>query len=742
MRLHHSSILLRFWLIALGISVSGLCQAQMHRFVWLPGSTENLPVLPSQVAQRVHAAGFNGVVFPALVEGRTCYPSQIHPPKVVSATAMAWLEECRGQGLQVAIYASTLVQGGDLARAHPEWLSTDALDSSGVSQLSDDPSNEAGGESLFFDPGIPRMSEFMLGLLSESLKQLKPNWLILDTLRYPIPDGTEKSGTHWEQSAGYHLISRKAFEREQGVDPAVLVKEASKTRETLGEERFNQLRRAWDDWRRQRVTSFLSGVREMLQREHPGCRLACVGYPDPVYARDVLFQDWPAWIRSNLLDALILPNYSTRQDGEVLVDILPADLRSKIWISSQVRGDHSSDAAWEAPIRSGRKFLGMVLFDALQLPSPDRGPNIAVHWSQAASLNTEPIDNQPILVADSTETPRAGERVSLEGIRALYAFQPDAAPFKGLTPNQVVSRLADSGFNTVFGGSSSPQMRRALQAARFTRFVEIPLFVGEKHWQKDPDCQPVARNGRKVKKQGWYAPVCPNTPWLREEKLQTILRIVRDQEIDGVWLDFIRFPVFWEETPPFLAETCFCPVCLKSFEAHLQSPIQGSTVAEKAEWILSTQKDRWHRWRADSILDYVRKVRDEVKKVSPKTLIGAFVIPWREDEHDQALYRIAGQDLAGFGKIVDALSPMLYFRELGRPPGWVAERISEIDQQVDAPVLPIVQCFDLPDRLPDADLTSGIDQGRRPPSRGVILFSQKHLETGGRWDLVRQALVK
>ncbi|MBK7494481.1 MAG: hypothetical protein IPI28_03355 [Candidatus Omnitrophica bacterium] len=35
------------------------------------------------------------------------------------------------------------------------------------------------------------------------------------------------------------------------------------------------------------------------------------------------------------------------------------------------------------------------------------------------SLNTEPIDSQPILVADSTETPRAGERVSLEGIRAL-----------------------------------------------------------------------------------------------------------------------------------------------------------------------------------------------------------------------------------------------------------------------------------------------------------------------------------
>lgn len=729
-------------LLCLGFLHITASQAQMYRFVWLPGSTENLPVLPSQLAERIHAAGFNGVVFPALSEGRTYYPSQIHPPKIVSATAMKWLEECRAQGLQVAIHVHTLVQGGELAAAHPEWLSTDALDSAGQPYLSGDPSNQLFGERTFFDPGVPRFSEFMLGLLSECLQQLKPNWLILDTLRYPVPQKSGTNRTFWEQSAGYHLLSRKSFEREQGIDPAVLVKEASKTQETLGEDRFNQLRLSWDNWRRERVTALLSSVREMLQKEHPDCRLACVGHPDPVFARDVLLQDWPAWIRANRTDAVILPNYSTTQDPSVLKGILSEDLKSKIWISKQVRGDHSAETAWEAPIRSGQGFMGMVLFDALQLPTPDRGPNIAVHWSQATSLNTEPAISQPILVADSTETPRVGERVSLERIRALYAFQPDAPPFKGLTPNQVVTKLVSFGFNTVFGGSSSPQMRRALQAAHVTRFVEIPLFVGEKHWKRDPDCQPVARNGRKIKKQGWYAPVCPNTPWLREEKLQSILRIVRDQQIDGVWLDFIRFPVFWEESPPFLVETCFCPECLKSFGAHLQVTIQGSTVAEKAEWILSNHKDRWERWRADCILDYVKKVREEVKKVSPNTLVGAFVIPWRDEEFDQALYRIAGQDLTGFGQVVDVLSPMLYFRELGRPPGWVAERISELDQNVEAPILPILQCFDLPDRLPDADLTNGIDQSLLSPSCGTILFSQKHLETGGRWELARQAFTK
>ncbi|MBK7494480.1 MAG: hypothetical protein IPI28_03350 [Candidatus Omnitrophica bacterium] len=120
--------------------------------------------------------------------------------------------------------------------------------------------------------------------------------------------------------------------------------------------------------------------------------------------------------------------------------------------------------------------------------------------------------------------------------------------------------------------------------------------------------------------------------------------------------------------------------------------------------------------RRSGILDYVRKVRDEVKKVSPKTLIGLCHSPGVRMNTTQALYRIAGQDLAGFGKIkVDALSPMLYFRErsAGRRAGWPRESVNRLAGGCAGAAH--CEVFRSAGPLPDGDLTSGIDQGQRPP---------------------------
>jgi hypothetical protein len=353
-----------------------------------------------------------------------------------------------------------------------------------------------------------------------------------------------------------------------------------------------------------------------------------------------------------------------------------------------------------------------------------------------APSNPDPL-SEPVESGSETSQflPRFGEE-----IRALYDFRPTEAPFAGLSPNQVAEKVKALGFNAVFGGSSDGALRRALEVGGILRFEEIPLFVGEGNWERHPESKPIASNGRPLKKQSWYAPVCPSQPWLRAEKMERILSHVASRNLDGIWLDFIRYPVFWEEVPPFLPETCFCPVCLNAFREKTGIQAIGGEVADEAKWILENYSEEWHRWRADNILEFVEAVRNEVKKISPDTLVGAFVLPWTEAEYEGALYRIAAQDLRGFGENLDVLSPMLYFHQLGKSPSWVSDRVAGVASQVACPVLPIIQGYDLPTPLREEDLRTAMDAARAQPSQGVILFSQPHLEKGGKWDIVQEEL--
>lgn len=741
-------------------------QAEQSRYVWFETREEQIASASGEMVAAFKAAGLNGVVVPAIVEGRSWYTSQLLPN---SATATVGLEAARlakANGLGLAVYIQTFIQAGDanapnhLIQEHKDWLSSDWKGIPMERLLSGTLPEPSTLDGFFLDPGLPRVREFLLALTMEVVQALNPDWVILDHVRYPLPSPWAIQGLPHDQPYGFHPVPRKAFEKDSGVDPAALVQDSSRSMSALGGDEAARLRGDWNRRRLESVSTFVRSVREQLKSSHPSCRLAVVGYPDPVRARGELLQDWPQWIRSSLVDAVILPDNVPEKSTTSVLDVLASDLRGHIWVSC-------STAAEEGGVKSDLQALatqpGVILFSAAATSTRKASPSRVVASSnppqEAAPTPTEmtllPIESEdetqpeetgnpawPSLnetePAETVATPKA--TVDLQGVRALYAFQPESAPFKGLSPNQIATRLKELGFNAVFGGSSSAPVRRALQIAGIKRFAEIPLFVGEKHWERDPECQPVARSGRKVKKQGWYAPVCPNTEWLQKDKLETILRLIREQEVDGIWLDFVRYPVFWEEVPPFLVDTCFCPVCLSRFEKKTGLHPEGSTTQEKADWILTQHTEEWYRFRADSILEYVQTVANEVRKAKPGVVVGAFLIPWREDEHEQALYHIAGQDPKGFAGIVDVLSPMLYFHELGRPATWVSERVSELNRGVSVPILPIVQCFDLPDAIPTGDLQTALAQGLAAPSKGIILFSQKHLESTHRWELIQAVL--
>lgn len=738
MSLRRATTYFLFWTVLVSATPA---LGQNPRLLWLDPAGN-----PSEEEiWRIHECGFSGVVFPAFLEGETRYPSRLLPAAVETTGLEAALDSCRRLGLSIGVYFQCFIHGGDrtldthLASRYAEWISYRDDGFSFLAALDKSPTLAAGVDGVFFDPGIPRFRELLIGLLSETQVTFDPDWVILDQVRYPIPDPRFAEVGRRDQPFGFHPAARTAFQSEWGVDPASIA--AGKMEETKAAE----LAKEWSNFRTRLLDEFLVSAREMLQRNNPRCRLAVAGYPDPRLAREVGLQDWPAWIRNGLVEAAILPDNGTGAQTSEGLDLLPYDLRERVWLSGGIPGTSSDTFSLEASLTGLTRGKGVLLFSA----GPIEEGAVATFqssWreSEAVPLVYRAQENEPVEppIEPSVETKANPAPPSSDStaIVALYGFEPDQPPFAGLTQNQTVESLKALGFNAVFGGSQDPSMRLALDVGGIKRFEEFPLFVGERNWTRRPESQPIAKNGKALKKSEWYAPVCPNQPWLRTERLERLLRFVMERELQGVWLDFIRYPLFWEEVPPYPAETCFCPECLKQFQAVTGTIVEGNETWEKADWILANKDAEWRRWRADSILEYVQIVKDEVKKISPNTLVGAFVLPYTEEEYEGALYRIAGQDLKGFANHVDVLSPMLYFHQLGKPPEWVADRVASLSRNLGCPVLPIVQCYDQPTPLPPAAMEAAIKNSLTAPSNGTILFSQRHLESGGKWDAIKQIL--
>ena len=171
--------------------------------------------------------------------------------------------------------------------------------------------------------------------------------------------------------------------------------------------------------------------------------------------------------------------------------------------------------------------------------------------------------------------------------------------------------------------------------------------------------------------------------------------------LDGVWLDFIRWPARWESGEPKLYQSSFDPMTLAQFQAEtgIALPVDRVPMRQPAaEWILANAADVWVAWRCAQIASFVDEARTVLKQHRPNALLGLFTVPWTglpldNLPVDQAHIRIVGQDPALLGLHVDVLSPMVYHRLCGRGIDWPAQVTATLRSQVDCEVWPVIEAL-------------------------------------------------
>jgi uncharacterized lipoprotein YddW (UPF0748 family) len=128
----------------------------------------------------------------------------------------------------------------------------------------------------------------------------------------------------------------------------------------------------------------------------------------------------------------------------------------------------------------------------------------------------------------------------------------------------------------------------------------------------------------------------PGHPDVRDRIAECVSEIVRDYQVDGIHLDYIRYPN---------EETGFNPIARSRFRDQYQDdPIrlfgkEASRRTPSADADIDSLRHLWNKWRCMQVTETVRMVRDRIQLEKPRVKISAAVKP----EYGRAVEKY-GQD--------------------------------------------------------------------------------------------------
>ena len=344
-----------------------------------------------------------------------------------------------------------------------------------------------------------------------------------------------------------------------------------------------------------------------------------------------------------------------------------------------------------------------------------------MRWRICAVLTLSLLMICPLLQADQ--------------VHALYGLPLSSPPFAGRTPAQVAAMLRADGVNAVVRCPLNRTLIQALHNERILAIAEFALFHDTKRW---PRCRPILADGSPMGKDGWYRGVCPCCPDLVDQAVAKADRIARNYAVDGLWLDFIRWPSRWEGEAPNLQETCFCANCLQRFQQDtgISLPQACATTQSKAAWIKQHHAPAWYAWRCDVIREVIRRIRQAVHSHRPKALIGIFCVPCT----DAACRRLFGQDPARLSTVVDVFSPMGYHLLCYKDSEWI-KRVNRFFQSATSrPLWPIIQSVDQPRPMDAREFRRALAAGLHGTA-GIMVFKTSATVKTGKWNQQREVFL-
>jgi hypothetical protein len=207
-----------------------------------------------------------------------------------------------------------------------------------------------------------------------------------------------------------------------------------------------------------------------------------------------------------------------------------------------------------------------------------------------------------------------------------------------------------------------------------------------------PELWPILENRERRPQMEWYVGMTPIDSRRQEEVLATIGSIARAYQVDGLFLDFVRWPLHWEiELRPGRLrplDSSFDPVTLVKFEAAYGAlPSDLNSIPAKAGWIRENRLRDWIDFKCHVITDFVSKARSVLKDARPDAELGVYIVP----DMDGLTEPLTGQRIRDLEPLADWIAPMLYHNILLQPSAWVGSALNGVSEIAKVKTLPVVQ---------------------------------------------------
>lgn len=222
--------------------------------------------------------------------------------------------------------------------------------------------------------------------------------------------------------------------------------------------------------------------------------------------------------------------------------------------------------------------------------------------------------------------------------------------------------------------------------------------------QEHPDWAARDKNGNIVTyhNSSWLS---PSRKDVREFLIKRYIYLVENYDLDGINLDYIRFPEEYRASYGFDENT-----------AALFEKKTGINPFEIKSG--SSQSAEWNKFRESLITQMVKETSTVLKNINPELIISADVIPGREEARYRALQDWSLWLEKGY---LDFVLPMTYtenlFSELSK---WIQEDTKELDY----PIYPGISVF----KLSPAQVIEQVDEINNLNRIGLSLFAAAHLK--------------
>jgi uncharacterized lipoprotein YddW (UPF0748 family) len=361
------------------------------RAVWVSRVTYESPDDVRRVVRNCRDAGFNTVLFQVRGNATAYYDSPYEPwaeaydfqSPGFDPLAVA-IDEARARGVDLHAWVNVMPawRGEDppsdptqLYNARPEWFWYDQY------------GNRQKLSSFYvsLNPCLPEVREYLVAVFRDVVTRYDVDGLHLDYIRFP----NEPPATPRDTDIDYPRDARTV---------ALFKADTGKTPDGDPE--------AWDDWRAAQLTELVAMIRAAVTEADPDAALTAAVSSVP--GRGARYhQDSAAWLERNLVDALILMNYT--DDPEVFAE------RNANWLGIDTAA-RVIPGLWFGRHRESTPTEATAAVEAMFKLAQAQTGDVCVfsYWSLFALEETYDADSDAAVIAGmAADDPSAAERRAL-----------------------------------------------------------------------------------------------------------------------------------------------------------------------------------------------------------------------------------------------------------------------------------------------------------------------------------------